>query len=138
MANEQFKGRIGPTVTKSKPWWPDLPQPRDSAPNVVVILFDDTGFSHFGCYGSTIDTPNIDRLAKGGLRYTNFHTTALCSPTRAALLTGRNHHSVGMRGLSNWNTGFPNCTGTITKSAATLADSCVHQATRHSPSASGT
>ncbi len=122
MANEQFKGRIGPTVTESKPWWPDLPQPRDGAPNVVVILFDDTGFSHFGCYGSTIDTPNIDKLAKGGLRYTNFHTTALCSPTRAALLTGRNHHSVGMRGLSNWNTGFPNCTGTITKSAATLAE----------------
>src|SRR5207244_10285455 len=104
MASEQFKGRIGPTVTESKPWWPDLPQPRDGAPNVVVILFDDTGFSHFGCYGSTIDTPNIDRLAKGGLRYTNFHTTALCSPTRAALLTGRNHHSVGMRGLRNWNT----------------------------------
>jgi arylsulfatase len=119
---DEFKGRIGPTITESKPWWPDLPQPRDGAPNVVVILFDDTGFSHFGCYGSTIDTPNIDRLARGGLRYTNFHTTALCSPTRAALLTGRNHHSVGMRGLSNWNTGFPNCTGTITKSAATLAE----------------
>ena len=84
MANEQFKGRIGRTVTKSKPWWPELPKPRDGAPNVVVILFDDTGFSHFGCYGSTIDTPNIDKLAAGGLRYTNFHTTALCSPTRAA------------------------------------------------------
>ena len=116
------KARIGRTAEESKPWWPELPRPRDGAPNVVVILFDDTGFSHFGCYGSTIDTPNIDRLAAGGLRYTNFHTTALCSPTRAALLTGRNHHSVGMRGLANWNTGFPNCTGGVAKSAATLAE----------------
>lgn len=116
------KARIGRTAEESQPWWPELPRPRDGAPNVVVILFDDTGFSHFGCYGSTIDTPNIDRLAAGGLRYTNFHTTALCSPTRAALLTGRNHHSVGMRGLANWNTGFPNCTGGVAKSAATLAE----------------
>ncbi len=116
------KARIGRTAEESQPWWPELPKPRDGAPNVVVILFDDTGFSHFGCYGSTIDTPNIDKLAAGGLRYTNFHTTALCSPTRAALLTGRNHHSVGMRGLANWNTGFPNCTGGVAKSAATLAE----------------
>ena len=89
---------------------------------MVIILFDDTGFSHFGCYGSSIETPNIDRLAANGLRYRNYHTTALCSPTRACLLTGRNHHSVGMRGLSNFDTGFPNCTGSITKSAATLAE----------------
>ncbi|HUN52585.1 MAG TPA: sulfatase-like hydrolase/transferase, partial [Candidatus Sulfotelmatobacter sp.] len=117
-----FKGRIGRTVRESEPAWPELPKPREGAPNIVTILFDDTGFSHFGCYGSTIATPNIDRLAAGGLRYTNFHTTALCSPTRAALLTGRNHHSVGMRGLSNWNTGFPNCTGSVAKSAATMAE----------------
>ena len=116
------RGRIGRTAAESEPWWPEMPMPRKGAPNVVVMLFDDAGFAHFGCYGSTIDTPNIDRLAAGGLRYTNFHTTALCSPTRAALLTGRNHHSVGMRGLSNWNTGFPNCTGTIARSAATLAE----------------
>jgi len=117
-----FSGRIGRTVAESEPSWPELPMPRKGAPNVVVVLFDDAGFAHFGCYGSTIDTPNIDRLAAGGLRYTSFHTTALCSPTRAALLTGRNHHSVGMRGLSNWNTGFPNCTGTVARSAATLAE----------------
>ncbi|HYM29812.1 MAG TPA: arylsulfatase [Candidatus Cybelea sp.] len=117
-----FKGRIGRTAQESEPHWPELPRPRDGAPNIITILFDDTGFSHFGCYGSTIETPNIDRLAAGGLRYTNFHTTALCSPTRAALLTGRNHHSVGMRGLSNWNTGFPNCTGSVAKSAATIAE----------------
>ncbi|MGA1363222.1 MAG: sulfatase-like hydrolase/transferase, partial [Ilumatobacteraceae bacterium] len=66
------------------------------APNVVLVVFDDTGFADFGCYGSEIRTPNIDRLAAGGLRFTNFHTTSLCSPTRAALLTGRNHHAVGM------------------------------------------
>ena len=88
----------------------------------MVIVFDDTGFAHLGCYGSDIDTPNIDRLAAGGLRYTNFHTTALCSPTRACLLSGRNHHSVGMRFLSNVDTGFSNCRGVIAPSAATFAE----------------
>ena len=118
----RFEGRIGRTVYELKPHWPEGKQPRKGAPNIIVALFDDLGFAHLGCYGSSIETPNIDRLAAGGLRYTNFHTTALCSPTRAALLTGRNHHSVGMRGLSNWNTGYPNCTGSITKSAATIAE----------------
>ncbi|UFX43933.1 arylsulfatase [Bradyrhizobium sp. 41S5] len=122
MSNDEFKGKIGRTIPESTPWWPDYPRPRDGAPNVLVVLFDDLGFSHLGCYGSSIETPNIDKLAAGGLRFTNFHTTALCSPTRAALLTGRNHHSVGMRGLANWNTGFPNCTGTVAKSAGTLAE----------------
>jgi arylsulfatase len=117
-----FQGRIGRTVHESTPHWPELPRPRKGAPNVVVVLFDDLGFAHLGCYGSSISTPNIDRLAANGLRFTNFHTTALCSPTRAALLTGCNHHSVGMRGLANWSTGFPNCTGTVTKSAATIAE----------------
>tara|TARA_Y100001934_G_scaffold251651_1_gene314979 strand:- start:608 stop:1579 length:972 start_codon:yes stop_codon:yes gene_type:complete len=88
----------------------------------VLIVFDDTGFAHFGCYGSDIDTPAIDSLAAGGLRYTNFHMTALCSPTRASLLSGRNHHSVGMRFLSNVDTGFSNCRGVITHRAATLAE----------------
>ena len=110
-----FQGRIGRTVHESTPHWPELPRPRKGAPNVVVVLFDDLGFAHLGCYGSSIATPNIDKLAAGGLRFTNFHTTALCSPTRAALLTGCNHHSVGMRGLANWSTGFPNCTGTVTE-----------------------
>jgi len=87
-----------------------------------MILFDDTGFSHFGCYGSTIETPNIGRLAAGGLRYTNFHTTALCSPTRACLLTGRDHHTVGMRMISNADTGFPNTRGNVTPHAATIAE----------------
>ena len=71
-----FKGRIGRTVTDPQPHWPDVPRPRAGAPNVLVMLFDDVGFARFGCYGSDIETPNIDRLAKGGLRYTNFHTMA--------------------------------------------------------------
>ncbi|MGW5071848.1 arylsulfatase [Rhodococcus sp. NPDC004095] len=92
----------------------------DGAPNVVVILFDDLGFGQFGCFGSDIATPNIDRLAQGGLRYNRFHVTALCSPTRAALLTGRNHHSVGMGFLCDVPTDDPGYTGKIPDSAAAL------------------
>jgi len=120
--SEPFKGVIGRTIAESTPWWPEPKRTVDDSPNIVIILFDDTGFSHFGCYGSTIETPNIDRLAKGGLRYTNFHTTALCSPTRACLLTGRDHHTVGMRMISNADTGFPNTRGNITPHAATIAE----------------
>jgi len=122
VSGDGFGGVIGRTVKESTPWWPTPSVPPEGSPNVVVILLDDTGFAQLGCYGSTIDTPNTDRLAAGGLRYSNFHTTALCSPTRASLLTGRNHHSVGMRALSNWSSGFPNCTGDITPKAATLAE----------------
>jgi hypothetical protein len=75
---------------------------QSSRPNVIFIVLDDVGFAALGCYGSEIKTPNMDRLAARGLRYNNFHTTALCSPTRAALLTGRNHHTVGMRVISNF------------------------------------
>ena len=118
----QFEGKIAREVKDSEPWWPEPVLPKKGSPNVVVILLDDTGFSHLGSYGSFIDTPNFDRLADTGIRYTNFHTTALCSPTRACLLTGRNHHSVGMRSLSNFDTGFPNMRGCIAPSAATLAE----------------
>ncbi|MEM7406504.1 MAG: arylsulfatase [Pseudomonadota bacterium] len=113
---------IDTTASASTPFWEPRARPAPDAPNVVVMAFDDTGFAHFGCFGSDIDTPNIDALAAGGLRYTNFHTTALCSPTRACLLSGRNHHSVGMRFLSNVDTGFSNCRGVITPAAATLAE----------------
>ena len=118
----EFSGTIGRTLAESTPSFDMPPHPGEDAPNVVIILFDDLGFSHFGCFGSTIETPNIDRLAAGGLRYTNFHVTPLCSPTRAALLTGRNHHSVGMRNVSNFNTGFPHMRGHITNHAATIAE----------------
>lgn len=116
------RARSGVTASEQTPVWEPRPAPPEGAPNVVVIIFDDTGFSHFGCFGSDIDTPNIDRLAAGGLRYTNFHTTALCSPSRACLLSGRNHHSVGMRFLSNVDTGYSNCRGVISPAAATLPE----------------
>ncbi|MFM8649082.1 MAG: arylsulfatase, partial [Actinomycetota bacterium] len=119
---EGFRGRIGRTLADSEPAWPTRPHPGSDAPNVIVILFDDMGFSHLGCYGSTIDTPNIDRLAGQGLRFTNFHVTPVCSPTRAALLTGRNHHAVGMRSISNFNSGFPHMRGHISNHAATVAE----------------
>lgn len=119
---ENFRGRVGITAAESEPWWPERPHAPEGAPNVVVIALDDTGFAHLGCGGSDIETPAIDRLAEGGLRFNNFHTTALCSPTRACLLSGRNHHSVGMRFLSNVDTGFSNCRGFISNKAATLAE----------------
>jgi arylsulfatase A-like enzyme len=119
---DEFDGVIKRTQAESTPWWPTPPHPGADAPNVVLILLDDTGFSHFGCYGSDLATPNIDRLAAGGLRYTNFHVTPLCSPTRASLLTGRNHHTVGMRSLSNFDSGYPHMRGHITNHAATVAE----------------
>ncbi|MCW5641617.1 MAG: sulfatase-like hydrolase/transferase [Rhodoferax sp.] len=118
---DSFGGHIGRTVRQSEPWWPPTTVP-PGAPNVVFVVLDDTGFAHLGCYGSTLATPHIDAIAAAGLRYTGFHTTALCSPTRACLLTGRNHHAVGMRSISNFDTGFPNMRGAIPKSAATLAE----------------
>jgi arylsulfatase len=87
-----------------------------------VVLFDDVGFSDFGCYGSNIATPTIDRLATNGLRYTGFHTTAMCSTTRAALLTGRNHHSVGVGCLANFDSGYPGYRGKIAADCGTLAE----------------
>ena len=120
-AGEEFGGVIGRTIPESQPWWP-APKFKAGSPNVVLVVLDDSGFSHFGCYGSSIETPNIDALAAGGLKFTGFHTTALCSPTRACLLTGRNHHAVGMRAVSNFDTGYPNMRGAIPRSAATLAE----------------
>jgi arylsulfatase A-like enzyme len=117
-----FQGVIGRSAAESVPHWDPLPVPPDGTANVVVILLDDMGFAHLGCYGSAIDTPNVDRLAAGGLRYTNFHVAPVCSPTRASLLTGRNHHSIGMRSVANFDTGFPNMRGAIPASAATLAE----------------
>lgn len=114
--------KIGKTLESSTPWWPDAPKPPAGAPNILVVLFDDVGFSDFGCYGSTIKTPTIDALAKNGLLYTGFHTTAMCSTTRAALMTGRNHHSVGVGSLANFDSGYPGYRGKIAKSAGTLAE----------------
>jgi arylsulfatase A-like enzyme len=114
--------RIGRTVAESTPEWPQAPRAPVGAPNILVVLFDDVGFSDFGCYGSPIRTPNIDRVAGRGLRMAGFHTTAMCSTTRAALLTGRNHHSVGMGCLANFDSGFPGYRGKIAKEAGTLPE----------------
>ncbi len=118
----RFEGTIGRTLADSEAWFDEPPQPGAGAPNVVVVLLDDTGFAQFGCYGSDIDTPNIDALAANGLQFTNFHVTPLCSPTRASLLTGRSQHAVGMRSVSNFRTGFPHQLGHITNHAATVAE----------------
>jgi len=119
---EPFGGVIARTEAESTPSWPVPAHPGADAPNVVVILLDDTGFSHFGCFGSDLTTPRIDALADSGLRYSNFHVTPLCSPTRAALLTGRNHHTVGMRAISNFDSGYPHMRGQITNHATTMAE----------------
>ncbi len=117
-----FEGKIGRTGAESEPFFRPAAHPGETAPNVLVILYDDLGFSHFNCFGSTLHTPNADRLAAGGVRFTNFHVTPLCSPTRAALLTGRNHHTVGVRTVANFRTGFPSGTGAISPNAATMAE----------------
>lgn len=104
------------------PSWPRSPTPKTGSPNILLVLFDDVGFSDFGCYGSPISTPTIDRLAANGLRYTGFHTTAMCSTTRAALLTGRNHHSTGVGCLANFDSGHPGYRGKISRDAGTIAE----------------
>ena len=106
-----FTGRIGRTSTTSEPAWPQPPRAREGAPNVLVLLLDDVGFAQLGCFGSDIRTPTFDRLAANGLRYRDFHTTAICSPTRACLLTGRNHHSNGVGIIQEMATGYPGYNG---------------------------
>ena len=118
----EFEGRIGDDWRDSEPWWPPEPSPPDGAPNVVLIVLDDVGFAQLGCYGSDIATPAIDRLAAGGVRLANFHTTALCSPTRACLLTGRNHHRSGMGRVADLAMGFPGYWGKPPKENGYLSE----------------
>ncbi len=110
-----------PPTMASLPRTRHEPPFRRGAPNVVVVVFDDLGFGHLASYGSDLVTPNVDTLAARGVRFTNFHTTAVCSPTRACLLTGRNHHRVGMGMLPDLPTNFPGYSGTFPRSAGTLA-----------------
>src|SRR6185312_13280308 len=118
----RFGGTIGKTFRDSKPWWPAPPVRPTGAPNILVVLFDDVGFSDFGCYGSPISTPTIDAIAGRGLRYTGFHTTAMCSTTRAALLTGRSRHSDGVGCLANFDSGYPGYRDEFAREAGTLAE----------------
>lgn len=102
-----WQGTMGKTFAESKPWWPAPKVPPKGAPNVMVILLDDLGFAECGCYGAEIETPNIDRLAASGIRFNNYTTIPMCAPARAALLTGKNSHSVGVGWLTHNNPGYP-------------------------------
>lgn len=108
-----FPGVIGRTFDVSQPAWPATNRAKEGAPNVLFIVLDDTGFGHLGCYGSPIKTPNIDALAADGLLYNNMHTTALCSPSRSCMITGRNHHSNAMSCITEGSEGFPGSNGEI-------------------------
>jgi arylsulfatase len=118
--SQPFGGTINLNAVDSKPFWPAKVVPPKGAPNVLLIMTDDVGFGAPGTFGGVIPTPNLDRIAKTGLRYTNFHSTALCSPTRAALITGRNHHSVGFGVISEMATGYPGYNSVIPKEKATI------------------
>jgi arylsulfatase A-like enzyme len=115
-----FGGTINLDAKDSKPSWPPTVVPPKGAPNVLLIMTDDQGYGVSGTFGGVIPTPTLDRIAKAGLRYTQFHSTALCSPTRAALITGRNHHSVGFGVITEMSTGFPGYDSVIGKSSATI------------------
>lgn len=112
-SGSSFPGVIGRTFDASTPAWPKPLRAKEGAPNVLFVILDDTGFGQLGCFGSPIRTPNLDRLAENGLRYSNMHTTALCSPTRSCILTGRNHHSNGMACITEGSTGYPGSNGYI-------------------------
>jgi len=116
-----FGGVITQDAKTSKPWWPPTVVPPKGAPNVLLIMTDDSGFGVPSTFGGVIPTPSLDRIARNGLRYTQFHSTALCSPTRAALITGRNHHAVGFGQVSELATGFPGYDSVIGPQNASVA-----------------
>jgi arylsulfatase len=117
-----FQGKVERILAKSEPWWPSRVTAPAGAPNIVLVLVDDMGYSDLGCYGSEIDTPNVNRLAAEGIRYTNFHVTPLCSPTRAALMTGLNPHNAGLGMVANCAPGFPGYAGELAENTATMAE----------------
>ncbi|QSE87044.1 arylsulfatase [Rhodococcus koreensis] len=124
-----FRGVVNLDIRDSVPDWGPYEQPKapPGSPNVLYIVLDDVGFGALGCYGGPIDTPNIDKIAANGLRYSQWHTTALCSPTRSCLLTGRNHTTNGMACISEAASGFPSANGHIPPECATLAEVLVEQ-----------
>jgi Sulfatase len=116
----KFGGVIKNDALQSKAWWAPRIVPPKQAPNILLIMTDDSGFGVPSTFGGVIPTPTMDRIAKAGLRYNNIHSTALCSPTRAALITGRNHHSAGFGVISEQSTGFPGYNSIIAKDKATI------------------
>ena len=119
---QKFGGTINLSARDSKPYWPARIVPPKGAPNILLIMTDDQGYGVSGTFGGVIPTPAMDRIAKMGLRYTQFHSTALCSPTRAALITGRNHHSVGFGIISEQSTGYPGYNSIIGPESATIGE----------------
>jgi arylsulfatase A-like enzyme len=117
-----FQGTVGRVFATSEPWWPPRPTPPPDAPNVVVMLADDLGYADLGCYGSEIETPNLDSLAGQGFQFTNFHVTPMCSPTRAALLTGLNSHDAGVGHVAHSDPGFPGYAMELSEHSSTLAE----------------
>src|SRR5690242_8148817 len=108
-----FPGVIGRTADESTPAWPAPVRAPKGAPSVLFIVLDDTGFGQLGCYGAPIRTPNLDRLAAGGLLYNNMHTTAICSSTRSCVMNGRNHHSNHLGSVGDVATGYPGYDGFV-------------------------
>jgi arylsulfatase len=123
---QAFPGVIGRTFDVSQPAWPAPNRAKPGAPNVLFIVLDDTGFGQLGCYGSPISTPHIDALAADGLRYNNMHTTALCSPSRSCIITGRNHHSNAMSCITEGSEGFPGANGNIPFENGFLSEMLLH------------
>ena len=117
-----FEGEIGRLHATSSPAWPKRNEPHEDAPNILIVLCDDLGFSDLGSYGSEIETPNLDALAAEGIRYTNFHVNPMCSPTRASLLTGLNSHLAGLATVCHADPGFPGYAASIRSDTATLAE----------------
>ncbi len=117
---QPFRGKIERNAAQSTPYWPARVVPPKGAPNILLIMTDDTGFGVSSTFGGVIPTPNLDRIAATGLRYTNFNSTALCSPTRAALITGRNHHSMGFGVVTEQSTGYPGYNSVMTRDKATI------------------
>ena len=107
MGGPGLVGRVGRDWRTSRPWWPEEVAAPDGAPNVALVVLDDVGFAQLGCFGGDIETPALDRVAAAGVRLANFRATALCSPTRACLLTGRNQHRSGMGRVAELAAGFP-------------------------------
>jgi len=119
---QEFKGKIARSYAESEEWWPEPTLPPEGAPNVIIFLLDDVGFAQVGSFGGLTETPNIDRLGEGGLRYNNFHTTALCSPSRASLMAGRNPHSIGLGSHALTAMGFPGYNAMVPPTAKSVAN----------------